>query len=219
MFVSKLKLKQDSWFYSHLGHHSAGGISRCLVRCLPQVFAYYLFPTINSSLLYRDFMMTEFEFFANREERWHDSKRALWGSLSICPLLDHMDLPYHTAGELLSISHLKVWGDTQKSHNGMAYVLVRVEDASETKDYGIVLVWISPHQARASMMEGALGILSTCISCGPNWLYVLTQLYEGANHAPLPKDKHLGVLPQGKVESPCGWISQLKVCQLLSARP
>ena len=68
------------------------------------------------------------------------------------------------------------------------------------------------------MMEEALEILSTCASSGPDWLYVLTQLYEGTNHAPLPKDKHLSVLPQGKVESPCGWISQLEVCQLLSAR-
>ena len=130
-FVSKLKLKQDSWFYSHMGHHSAGGISRHLVRCLPQVFACYLFPTINFSILYRDFMMTELKFLANREERWGDSMWALWGNLSICPLLDHMDLPYHTAGELLSISCLKVWGDAQKPHDSMAYLLVRVEDTSE----------------------------------------------------------------------------------------
>ena len=35
-----------------------------------------------------------------------------------------------------------------------------------------------------------------------------------------PKDKHIGILPQGKAEeSPYGWISQLKVCQLLSAGP
>ena len=47
----------------------------------------------------------------------------------------------------------------------------------------------------------------------------LPSLYEGANHAPLPKDKHLGILPQGKAESPYGQISQLKVCQLLSATP
>ena len=100
----------------------------------------------------------------------------------------------------------------------MAYLLVRVEDASEAKGYGIALVWISPHQAWASTMEEALGILSTCISSGPDWPYVLTQLYEGANHAPLPKDKHLSILPQGKAESPCGWISQLTVCQLLSTR-
>ena len=70
------------------------------------------------------------------------------------------------------------------------------------------------------MMEDALGTLSAYISSGPDWPYVLAQLYEGSNDAPLPKDKHLGVLPQGKVEeSPHGWISQLKVCQLLSAGP
>ena len=68
--------------------------------------------------------MTEFEFFTNREERWSDSMRALWGSLSICPLLDHVDLPYHMVGELLSISCLKVWGDTQKPQDDMAYLLV-----------------------------------------------------------------------------------------------
>ena len=163
--------------------------------------------------------MTEFEFFTNREERWGDSMRALWGSLSICHLLDHVDLPYHKVGELLSISCLKVWGDTQKPHDDMAYLLVRVEDTSEARGYGIALVWISPHQAHASMVEEALGILSTCISSGLDWPYVFTQLYEGANHAPFPKDKHLTVLPQGKVESLCGQISKLKVHQLLSARP
>ena len=69
-------------------------------------------------------------------------------------------------------------------------------------------------------MEEALGTLSACISSGLDWPYVLAQLYEGSNHTPLPKDKHLGILLQGKVEeSPYGWISQLEVCQLLSARP
>ena len=144
--------------------------------------------------------------------------RALWGSLSICPLLHYVDLPYHTAGELLSISHFKIWGDVQKPHNGMAYLLVKVEDALEVKGYGVALMWISPHQAWASTMEEALEILSTCISCGSDRPYILTQLYEGTNHAPLPNDRHLGILPQGKVEGPCGQISQLKVHQLLSAR-
>ena len=46
------------------------------------------------------------------------------------------------------------------------------------------------------------------------------QLYEGSSHTPLPKGKHLGILPQGKVkECPYGQISQLKVYQLLSGRP
>ena len=69
-------------------------------------------------------------------------------------------------------------------------------------------------------MEEAIGTLSACISSGLNWPYVLAQLYEGSNHTPLPKDNHLGVLPQGKVEDrPYGQINQLEVCQLLSAGP
>ena len=123
------------------------------------------------------------------------------------------------AGELLSIRCLKVWGDIHKPQDGMAYLLVKVEDASEVEGYGMALVWISPHQARASTMEEALEILSTYVSSGPDWPCVLTQIYEDTNHVPLPKDKHLGILPQGMVESPCGQISQLEVCQLLSARP
>ena len=145
--------------------------------------------------------------------------RAFWGNLSICPCLDYLELPYHTSGELLSISHFKVWGDTQEPHNNMAYLLVHTEDDSEAESHSMALLWISPHQARASMMEEALGTLSACISSGPNWLYVLAQLYKGSNHTPLTKDKHLGILHWGKAEeNPYGQISQLEVCQLLSAR-
>ena len=102
----------------------------------------------------------------------------------------------------------------------MAYLLVHTEDASGTESYGLALVWISPHQVWASTMEEAIGTLSTCISSGPDWSYVLTQLYKGSNHTPLPKDKHLGILPKGKAEeSPYGQISQLEVHQLLSTGP
>ena len=63
-------------------------------------------------------------------------------------------------------------------------------------------------------------MLSACNSLGPDWLCIFAQLHEGSNHTPLPKDKHLGILPLGKAEeSPYGWINQLKVSQLLSARP
>ena len=164
--------------------------------------------------------MTEFAFFDGKEERWGEKMRAIWGDLSICPCLDSLELPCHTLGELQSISWLKIWGNTQEPHNDMAYLLVHTEGDSEAESYGMALVWTSPHQARVSMMEEALGTLSACISSGPNWPYVFAQLYKGSNHTPLPKDKHLGILPWGKVEeSPHGQISQLKVCQLLSARP
>ena len=144
----------------------------------------------------------------------------LWGSLNICPCLNYLELLCHSSGELLSISSLKIWGDPQEPHNDMAYLLVCTGDALEAQDYGVSLVWISPNQVWAPTMEEAVGTLSTYISSGPNWPYALAQLYEGSSHTPLPRDKHLGILPQGKAEeSPYGQISQLKVCQLLSARP
>ena len=69
-------------------------------------------------------------------------------------------------------------------------------------------------------MEEVVETLAACPSSGTDWPYALAQLYEGSHHAPLPKDKHLGILPQGKVEeTSCGWISQLNICQLLSTGP
>ena len=75
----------------------------------------------------------------------------------------------------------------------------------------MALVWISPLQARVSLMVEALEILSSLTSEGSDWPYVLIQLYEGTNHMPLPKDKQLCVLLQEKAESPSGQISQLKI--------
>ena len=62
-------------------------------------------------------------------------------------------------------------------------------------------------------------MLSSLTSKGSDWPYILIQLYEGANHMPLPEDRHICILPQEKAESPSGQISQLKICQLLSTRP
>ena len=50
----------------------------------------------------------------------------------------------------------------------MAYLLVCTEDALGTESYGLALVWISPHQARASTMEEAIGTLSAGTSSGTN---------------------------------------------------
>ena len=112
--------------------------------------------------------MSEFEFFMERVDRWGNSMQALWGSLGICPPIDHIGLPWHTAEELHSISCLKIWGDVQKLHHGMAYLLVQVDDTSEAGTYGMAIVWISSLQARVSLMVEALEMLSSLTSEGSN---------------------------------------------------
>ena len=117
--------------------------------------------------------MSEFEFFLERVDRWGDSMQALWGSLGICPPTEHIGLPHHTAEELHSISHLKVWGDVKKPHLGMAYLLVWVDDTLEAGTYGMAIVWINSHQARMFLMAEALEMLSSLTCEGSNWPYVL----------------------------------------------
>ena len=164
--------------------------------------------------------MTEYAFFAEKKHRRGKDMASFWGNLNICPCLYWLEPPCHSQAELFSISSLKVLGNVQKPHHNIAYLLVWVENTMKDRHYGISLVWVNPNQVRAATVEEAVENLTACTSSGTNWPYTLAQLYEGPYHAPLPKDKHLGILPQGKVEeTPCGWISQLKVCQLLVTGP
>ena len=150
-----------------------------------------------------------------REDRWGYNMKTLWGSLSICPLMTCVRLPHHMVEELDSISHLKIWGNTQSPHQDMAYLLVQVNNTPNAKIYGMALVWVSLLQTKASVVE-ALEILITFTFEVSDWPYTLIELYEGANHMPLPENKHLGVLCQEQMEGPSGWVSQLKIYQLLS---
>ena len=138
----------------------------------------------------------------------------------MCPQLHQLKLPCHSQVELSSISSLKVWGDIQKPHYDIAYLLVWVENDRKDRHYGISVLWVNPNQVRAATMEEAVEKLAAYTSSGIDWPYTLAQLYEGPHHAPLPKDGYLGILPQrGAEETPCGWISKLEVCQLLATGP
>ena len=65
---------------------------------------------------------------------------SLWGNLNICPQLHWLQLPCHTQVELSSISSLKVWGEVQKPHHDITYLLVWVENAMGDRHYGISIV-------------------------------------------------------------------------------
>ena len=102
----------------------------------------------------------------------------------------------------------------------MAYLLVCLGNTTEDRQDGVSLVWVNPNKTRTSTMEEAVEKLAACPSSGTNWPYTLAQLYNGSGHAPLPKGKHLDILPQEKAEeTSCGWINQLDIHQLLSAGP
>ena len=164
--------------------------------------------------------MTEYAFFAEKADRRRKDIASLWWSLNICPHLYWLEIPCHSQAELFSISSLKVWGNVHKPHHDIAYLLVWVQNTMKDRHYDISLVWVHPNQVRAATMEEAVEKLTACAPSGTDWSYALAQLCKDPHHAPLPKDKHLGILPQGKVkETPCGQISQLEVCQILATGP
>ena len=77
---------------------------------------------------------------------------------------------------------------------------------------------MSPCQARVCSIEEAVRELTAWVFSGPNWPYALVQLNEDTHHVPLPKEGHLGILPQGEADmTPYGKISQMEVCQLLAS--
>ena len=164
--------------------------------------------------------MVEYTFFVEKADRWSKDMAPLWGNLNICPQPHQLELPCYTQVELSSISSLKVWGEVQKPCHDIAYLLVWVENTMEDRHYGISIVWVDPNQVRVASVEEVVKKLTTCTSSGTDWPYALAWLHEGTCHMPLPKDRHLGILPQrGVEEAPCGLISQLEVHQFLATGP
>ena len=108
-------------------------------------------------------------------------------------------------------------GEKQRFHHDITFWLVLVEkEATGDRKYGLSTIWVNPCQVRVHSLEKAVRNLTAWVSSGPDWPYILVQLHEDICHAPLPKEGHLGILPQrGAETTACGRISQLNVCQLL----
>ena len=138
--------------------------------------------------------MTKYAFFAKKVDRWGKDMASLWGDFNICPQLHQLELPCHSQTELFSISSLKVWGDAQKPCCDIAYLLVQVEDIMQGRQYSISLVWVHPNQVKVATIEEAVENLTAYTSSGVNWPYALAELCKDPHHAPLPKNRHLGIL-------------------------
>ena len=161
-------------------------------------------------------MITDYAFFLQGSDRWGKDLAFLWGHLDICPSLQQFHISSVTQSELSSLTGLKAWGDKEKFHNDIAFLVVSAEEATGDRKYGFSTIWVNPCQARVHSMEEAVREQTAWVSSGPNWPYILVQLNKDTCHVPLPKEGHLGVLPQGGINiTACGRISQLEVCQLL----
>ena len=164
----------------------------------PQVFICYLLSINYTPFFYRHHMMTDYVFFSQGLDRWGKDYAPLWGHLTICPPLQQFHISSITQSELSSLTSLKAWGEKQKVHNDIASLLVLTEEeATGDRRYGLLTIWVNPCHTRVCSMEEAVRELTIWVSSGPDWPYALVQLNEDTCHVPLPKEGHLGILPQG----------------------
>ena len=165
----KLKLKQDSWVYSHPGHCSLGG--NLQAPCPASPLGICLLSTFNELypfIFYRHYTMAEYAFFTQKADRWRKDMASLWGNLNICPKLQWLKFLCHSQVELSSLNGLKVWGEGQKPCHDIVFLLVWVENAmGDDRHYGLSIVWADPSQVRAASMEEAVGKLIALPPAGP----------------------------------------------------
>ena len=184
---------------------------------LPQVFVYHLLSINYIPFLLQTSYHDRLCLLLPRVRQVGEGDGLTLGEPHHLPPLQQFHIPSLTPAELSSLTSLKAWGEKQKICHDIAFLLVLAEEvASGDRKYSLSTIWVNPCQARFHPMEEAVWQLTAWVSSGPDWPYALVQLHKDTCHAPLPKEGHLGILPQRGAEmTACGRISQLEVHQLL----
>ena len=69
--------------------------------------------------------MAEYAFFLQKADQWRKEMALLWGDISICPPLHQFQPLCHSQA---SLNGLKAWGEGQKLHHDITFLLVLVEE-------------------------------------------------------------------------------------------
>ena len=133
--------------------------------------------------------MSDYVFFSKDPDHWGGLYQSLWGCHDICLLLEQFHIVCITQKELVSLTHLKVWGNVDKFCSDIAFLLILPREGTvEETTYGLTMVWVHPYQVRVSTREEAMRQLDQLTSSGPNWPYTLVQLNKDTYHMPLPTE-------------------------------
>ena len=112
--------------------------------------------------------MSDYEFFSKGPSWLGEAFQSLWGHHNICPLLNQFHITSITHLELSSLTSIKAWGDAEKFHSDITFLLVLTkEGAVGNRVYGLAMIWVNPYQARVSTVEEAVKQLTTLGLTGP----------------------------------------------------
>ena len=90
--------------------------------------------------------------------------------------------------QLNTLSQAGAWGDVGKHWRDMAFLLIVPSIAVGYKRvFGLVAVWVQPHQAHYHSQEEAAHKLALLVNESVDWTYTLVWLNEALSHAPLSR--------------------------------
>ena len=155
--------------------------------------------------------------FAQDAKRWDSMNEAFWGLHDICPSLMWFHISGITRADLSAISQTGGWGNPKKQSHSMAYLLLASsQEVGEEERFGLAGMWVHPNQILLPSLEETVKKLTLLISTKEDWYYALVWVNEDMQHLPLSDTGHISILVyEAPSRSTCGWLSQLKVCQLL----
>ena len=109
---------------------------------------------------------------------------------------------------LSSLTHLWVWGDFERFHSDIAFLLVLPKEGiAGERVYELAVVWVHPCKARVPILDEVMRKLALLTSSGFNWPRTFVHFNWDAYHIPLSRDGHLSAMTDGMPSNiPCGQI-------------
>ena len=82
----------------------------------------------------------------------------------------HFKVMEITRSGISVISQAEAWEDPKKPRFGMAYLpLAPVQEVEEERKFGLVVVWVHPHQALLPLLDEMAKILTLLINTREDW--------------------------------------------------
>ena len=90
-------------------------------------------------------MRCDYIFFSKDPSQWDEAYQSFWGHHNICPILEQFHTAQVTQPELSSLTCLLAWGDPERFHSDMAFLLILPKDSiAGERVYGLAMVWVHP---------------------------------------------------------------------------
>ena len=121
--------------------------------------------------------MGNYTHFSKDASWWEQLTQLVWGSHDICPSLSQFQVRDVTRSELLALSHTGAWGNIEKPKHDMAFLSIALDKAIEgERVFGLVAVWVHPHQACLSSLDEAAWKIALLNDTGSDWAYAFVWL-------------------------------------------